>query len=222
MLWASIVQYVCGLLGYVSGSNSFLKPLAAAEEAELLARAAEKDYEARGRLIEHNLRLVAYVAKKYHSTNIDKDDLISIGAIGLIKGIDSYKGGMGTKLGTYLMRCIENEILMVLRVQKKVQNETSLNEPIGYDAEGKQISLIDILSDDSRDIVDEVGAKLEISKLYEKMRERLDEREKQVVVMRYGLGGGMELTQKQIAKVMGISRSYVSRIETKAVRKLRE
>jgi RNA polymerase sporulation-specific sigma factor len=120
------------------------------------------------------------------------------------------------------MRCIENEILMVLRAQKKTQNETSLNEPIGYDTEGKQITLNDILSDDSMDIIDEVGQKLEISKLYEKMKERLDNREKQVMIMRYGLGGGMELTQKQIAKAMGISRSYVSRIETKAISKLKE
>ena len=169
------------------------------------------DEEARNILIERNLRLVAHISKKYSTTNIDQDDLISIGTIGLIKGINSFKTDKNIRLATYAARCIENEILMFLRSSKKTKNEVYLNEPIGKDKDDNEVTLLEVL---------EIDLKIKIKKLYEKMKEVLKDREKCILELRFGLAGNSPKTQNEIAKMMGISRSYVSRIETKAIGKL--
>lgn len=178
------------------------------------------DEEARNILIERNLRLVAHVCKKYSGTNIDNDDLISIGTIGLIKGLNSFKKDKGVRLATYASKCIDNEILMYLRNIKKIGAEVPLNEPIGKDKDDNEISLIDILENDERSIEDEIDIKMKIKKMYEKIREILKGRERTIIELRFGLDGNKPKTQNQIAKMLGISRSYVSRIETKAIGKL--
>lgn len=180
------------------------------------------DEEARNILIERNLRLVAHISKKYSSTNIDQDDLISIGTIGLIKGINSYDMSKNIKLATYVARCIENEILMFLRGSKKTKTEVYLNEPIGKDKDDNEITLLEILENDERSIEDEIDLKLKTKVLYQKIEEVLKDREKQIIILRFGLNGDRPKTQNEIAKLMGISRSYVSRIETKAIHKLRK
>lgn len=178
------------------------------------------DEDARNILIERNLRLVAHVCKKYSGTNVDNDDLISIGTIGLIKGLNSFKKDKGVRLATYASKCIDNEILMYLRNIKKIGAEVPLNEPIGKDKDDNEISLIDILENDERNIEDEIDLKLKIKKMYEKIKEVLKGREKTIIELRFGLNGDKPKTQNQIAEMMGISRSYVSRIETKAIGKL--
>ena len=170
-------------------------------------------------MIERNLRLVAHVAKKYSSTNIDQDDLISIGTIGLIKGINSFNMDKNIRLATYVARCIENEILMFLRTSKKIKSEVYLNEPIGKDKDDNEITLIDILENNEKNIEDEIDLKMRISNLYKKMKDVLTSREKNILELRFGLDGKKPKTQNEIADMMGISRSYVSRIETKAIRK---
>lgn len=176
--------------------------------------------EARNVLIERNLRLVAHIVKKYGSCGNDSDDLISIGTIGLIKAISTFNMDKGTRLATYAARCIENEILMQIRATKKIQNEVSLQDPIGVDKEGNEITLIDLISNDSESVVDEVELKMQVKKLYSKMKATLKSREKIVLELRYGLQNGTSKTQREIAKMLGISRSYVSRIEKKAIKKL--
>ena len=178
------------------------------------------DDEARNVLIERNLRLVAHVSKKYASTNIDQDDLISIGTIGLIKGINSFNMDKNIRLATYVARCIENEILMFLRTSKKTKVEVYLNEPIGKDKDDNEITLLEILENDERSIEEEIDLKLKTKRLFEKMKEVLKDREKLILELRYGLNGKAPKTQNEIAKNLGISRSYVSRIETKAINKL--
>ncbi len=178
------------------------------------------DEEARNILIERNLRLVAHIAKKYSSSNVGSDDLISIGTIGLIKGISSFKGEKGVRLATYAARCIDNEILMYLRSIKKIGAEVYLDEPIGKDKDDNTISLIDVLENDEKNMDDEIDLRMKIKILYAKMKEVLKEREKTILEMRFGLDGNKPKTQNQIAEMMGISRSYVSRIETKAINKL--
>lgn len=178
------------------------------------------DEEARNILIERNLRLVAHVCKKYSGTNVDNDDLISIGTIGLIKGLNSFKKDKGVRLATYASKCIDNEILMYLRNIKKIGAEVPLNEPIGKDKDDNEISLIDILENDERNIEDEIDLKMKIKQMYEKIREVLKGRERTIIELRFGLGGTKPKTQNQIAGMLGISRSYVSRIETKAIGKL--
>ena len=178
------------------------------------------DEEARNILIERNLRLVAHISKKYSSTNIDQDDLISIGTIGLIKGINSYDMSKNIKLATYVARCIENEILMFLRGTKKTKSEVYLNEPIGKDKDDNEITLLEILENDGKSIEDEIDLKIKTKILYKKMYEVLKEREREILILRFGLNGEKPKTQNEIAKKMGISRSYVSRIETKAIQKL--
>lgn len=178
------------------------------------------DEEARNILIERNLRLVAHVCKKYSGTNVDNDDLISIGTIGLIKGLNSFKKDKGVRLATYASKCIDNEILMYLRNIKKIGAEVPLNEPIGKDKDDNEISLIDILENDERNIEDEIDLKMKIKQMYEKIREILKGRERTIIELRFGLGGNKPKTQNQIAGMLGISRSYVSRIETKAIGKL--
>ncbi len=206
--------------GYIQSSNLFPEPLSPDEEKIFLERLKTGDEEARNILIERNLRLVAHVAKKYSSTNIDQDDLISIGTIGLIKGINSFNMDKNIRLATYVARCIENEILMFLRTSKKTKAEVYLNEPIGKDKDDNEITLLEILENDDRSIEEEIDLKLKTKKLFEKMKEVLKDREKSILEMRFGLNGKVPKTQNEIAKMLGISRSYVSRIETKAINKL--
>ena len=178
------------------------------------------DEDARNILIEKNLRLVAHVAKKYSNTKVEQDDLISIGTIGLIKGINSFNVDKGSKLSTYVSRCIDNEILMYLRSIKKLNAEVFLNEPIGKDKDDNVVTLQEVLENDDKNIEDEVDLKFQIKKLYTKIKEVLKDREKTIIELRFGLNGNKPMTQHEIAKIMGISRSYVSRIETKAIGKL--
>lgn len=202
-------------------SGSFPKPLGAKEEQELLERYQKGDVEARNRLIEHNLRLVAHVIKKYYTASADQDDLISIGTIGLIKGVSTFKPAKGTRLATYAARCIENEILMHFRAQKRLSAEVSLSETIETDKEGNSLALMDVISADNSEMehIDMLDTELKLHRL---VAERLDAREREIIVMRYGLGNMKPLTQREIAKHCNISRSYVSRIEKKALEKLRE
>lgn len=208
------------MVSYVSQSGSFPQPLTPEEEDEYIKRAEEGDEDARNIIIERNLRLVAHVVRKYQNCGIDGDDLISIGTIGLIKAVRTYNSGKKIRLATYAARCIENEVLMVLRAGKKLQNEVSLNEPIGFDREGNEVSLFDVLKSSDDDITDSIELKSQIKKLYEAMKKVLKGREKTVLEMRYGLGGLKQGTQREIAGRLGISRSYVSRIEKKAIKKL--
>lgn len=208
------------MLGYVSNMNSFPQPLNPEEEMYYVEAYKNGNEEARNILIERNLRLVAHIVKKYGSCGNDSDDLISIGTIGLIKAISTFNMDKGTRLATYAARCIENEILMQIRATKKIQNEVSLQDPIGIDKEGNEITLIDLISNDSESVVDEVELKMQVKKLYSKMKVSLKNREKVVLELRYGLQNGTSKTQREIAKMLGISRSYVSRIEKKAIKKL--
>lgn len=208
------------VVGYIQSGKLFPEPLNSEEEKKILERMENGDEEARNILIERNLRLVAHVSKKYLSTNIDQDDLISIGTIGLIKGINSFDTKKNIKLATYVARCIENEILMYIRSTKKHKAEVYLNEPIGKDSDDNEVTLIEVLENDERSIEDEIDIKLKIKKLYCKMKEVLKDREQKILEMRYGLDGRKPKTQNEIAYMMGISRSYVSRIETKAIGKL--
>lgn len=221
-LFDSIVQSLVFLISFISGSNSFPKPLSAKEEQKYIERMEKGDLEARNILIEHNLRLVAHIAKKYSGSTRDSEDLISLGTIGLIKGISSYDSTKGTRLATYAARCIENEILMLMRTNRKSQGDVSLNEPIGTDKEGNQILLMDIIGTDEEDVIKEIDYKIQTKRLYENIETLLDDREREIIRLRYGLASGNEMTQREIAKLLGISRSYVSRIEKKAVAKLKE
>lgn len=208
------------MISYVSGVSSFRKPLTSKEEEEYLYKYSLGDKEARNVLIERNLRLVAHVVKKYSSSEADTDDLISIGTIGLIKAISSFRPDKGTRLATYAARCIDNEILMSLRANKKYQNEVLLQDPIGKDKDGKEITLIDKLSDTAENVFEEVDTRLQMSALTHSMKYILTNREKKIIELRYGLADGYPYTQKDVAKMLRISRSYVSRIEKKAIGKL--
>ena len=216
----TFLQSAIFVVGYISNNTLFPEPLSPQEEKIYLERFKAGEEEARNILIERNLRLVAHVCKKYSSTNVDQDDLISIGTIGLIKGINSFDHSKGIRLATYVSRCIDNEILMFLRSNKKTRSEVYLNEPIGKDKDDNEIALIDILENDERNIEDEIDLKLKVKRLYEKMKDVLKTREKTILELRFGLDGNKPKTQNQIAEMMGISRSYVSRIETKAIGKL--
>ena len=225
--WHMFLSWLFSLLGsgifmvsYVTGSSSFLKPLAPQEESMYIERCKNGDNKAKNKLIEHNLRLVAHIAKKYSLKGYDSDDIISIGTIGLIKAIDSFNPGKGAQLATYAARCIENEILMTIRSGKKTLGEVLLQDPIGKDKDGREITLIDKLSNDGESVFDEVNLKLRIIELYREMKEALTNRERKVLELRYGLCGYDVLTQKEISHMLGISRSYVSRIEKKAIKKL--
>ena len=211
-------QYL--LFGYIQGGSLFPEPLSQEEEKNYLEQMAKGDDEARNILIERNLRLVAHVAKKYSTAKVDQDDLISIGTIGLIKGINSFNPEKKTRLSTYVARCVDNEILMFLRANKKLGAEVYLNEPIGKDKDDNVVTLQEVLENNERNIEEEVDVKMKIKLLYEKMKNILKDREKTILELRFGLGGKKPKTQKEIAKMMGISRSYVSRIETKAINKL--
>lgn len=216
----TLISSVTFLLSYISGSNTFPDPLTAEEERFYVARYKEGDLDAKNILIEHNLRLVAHIAKKYTGSSEDSEDIISIGTIGLIKGINSYDPSKGTRLATYAARCVDNEILMLMRSKKKNRKDVSLNETIGTDKEGNQIMLIDVLKSDDADIFDKINTDIEIKKLYCNIKSELDPRERKIILLRYGIGGTKAYTQREVAKLLGISRSYVSRIEKKAVSKL--
>lgn len=207
------------LFGYISNNNIFPLPLTEEEESVFLTRLEQGDDEARNILIERNLRLVAHIVKKFDSTGEDIDDLISIGTIGLIKGIGTFKRNRNTRLATYAARCIENEILMHLRSIKKNKNDLLLYDPIGSDKEGNEITLLDILGTSPEVVAEQVENLLEEEKLKERIL-NLSKRERKVIELRYGLLDGISKTQREISKLLNISRSYVSRIEKKALRKL--
>lgn len=202
--------------------KTFLSPLNVTEEKEYLRRQKEGDPEAKKVLVERNMRLVAHISKKYQNAEEDMEDLISIGTIGLIKAVSTFQEGHGSKLATYAARCIENELLMHFRSKKKCSREVSLYEPIGTDKEGNQIQLMDIVEAGEKDVVEQLELKRQILRLYELMPDVLDEREKEILRMRYGLYNKKPVTQREIAEKLRISRSYVSRIEKKALEKLRE
>ncbi|MDQ0351102.1 RNA polymerase sporulation-specific sigma factor [Alkalibacillus filiformis] len=217
-LLALIFQNPYLFIAYVKG-NAFPQPLSPKEEKHYLQKWQEGDLDARNKLIEHNLRLVAHIAKKYEQNKEDQEDLISIGTIGLIKGVESFSLDKGTKLATYVARCIDNEILMFLRSSKKSNKDVSLQDPIGHDKEGNEISLIDVLKSDSPDLTEKIQTAIEIEQIFQYIH-LLDEREKEVIAKRYGLGNQEEYTQREIAKSLSISRSYVSRIEKRALMKM--
>ena len=208
------------LTAYITGSSLFPQPLNEEEEKSCLTKLAEGDLLAKGILVERNLRLVAHIVKKYSYPGKDIDDLISIGTVGLIKGIDSFDSSKGTRLATYAARCIENEILMLIRNNKKLKGEVYLQDTIGTDKEGKDISLMDVLCSDGDSIIDIVENKMQVKQLYNKINVSLMDREKMVIQMRYGLLDGNPRTQKEISLILGISRSYVSRIEKSVLKKL--
>lgn len=203
-----------------TNAGSFPKPLSAAEEAELVERCVNGDLAARNRLIEHNLRLVAHIIKKYYTHASDQDDLISIGTVGLIKGISSYRPDKGVRLATYASKCIENEILMYFRSQRKNTGVISLSDTIESDGDGGNLSLMDVLSQED-DMLEAVEDHLMQSELLKYVDEKLSKREAEILRLRYGLGRDKGLTQREVAELCGISRSYVSRIEKKALEKLK-
>ena len=203
-------------------SSSFPNPLTEKEEQHYVKLLEQGDPAARKALIEHNLRLVAHIAKKYVGPAASQDDLISIGTIGLIKAVGTYSGKKSTRLATYAAKCIENEILMSIRASRRVRQEISLSLPIGVDKDGNEISFNDILGTDTDEIIDSIDLKIQVSNLRNALKEALTEREQTVVIARYGLDGSEPKPQREIARALGISRSYVSRIEKKALDKLKE
>ncbi|MCI7554738.1 MAG: RNA polymerase sporulation sigma factor SigK [Tenericutes bacterium] len=216
-----LISLLKGLM-FFTGSysiNVFPQPLNKTDEEEATRKMLLGDKDARNKLIEHNLRLVAHIVKKYESNEYLQDDLISIGTIGLVKGIDSYKPSKNTRLTTYAARCIENEILMHYRSNKKHLNNVSLNDSIGFDKDGNEINLIDVLKCDNEDIADMIDTQNKIDLLL-KYLDTLSKREKEIIIKRYGLYNTREMTQKEISKEMKISRSYVSRIEKRAITKI--
>jgi RNA polymerase sporulation-specific sigma factor len=209
------------LTAYITGNSSFPKPLCEEEEKSYLTKFKEEgDLLAKGILVERNLRLVAHIVKKYSYPGKDVEDLISIGTMGLIKAIDSFNTSKGTRLATYAARCIENEILMLIRNNKKSKGDAYLQDPIGNDKDGNEITLIDVLSSDEDSIFKIVENKMQVRNLYEKINFTLKDREKEIIQMRYGIPNGTPLTQREIAVILGISRSYVSRIEKRALKRL--
>ncbi|CAB1243057.1 RNA polymerase sigma-28 factor [Ruminococcaceae bacterium BL-6] len=219
MLVAFLREAISNLLFFVlhvTGNGSFPKPLTAQEEREYLERWKNGDRDARSKLIEHNLRLVAHIIKKYYSNANDQDDLISIGTIGLIKAIDSFDSDKGIRLSSYAARCIENEVLMFFRSGKKSSQDVSINEPIDTDKDGNTLTLIDIMATEDN-IIDNLDCKIKSEQLKKYIAEVLSPRERTIIELRYGLDGRPPLTQREVASSLGISRSYVSRIEKKAL-----
>ena len=202
--------------------KTFPKPLSAGEEKEYLERCKEGDQSARDMLIEHNMRLVAHVVKKYQGSDYDTEDLLSVGTIGLIKAVNTFDTDKGSRLATYAARCVENEILMLLRAGKKRAREVSLFEPIGTDKDGEAVNLVDVIEMENPRTIDQLILDQDIRELYEAFDTCLTESEKQVITMRYGLFREKEHTQREVAGALGISRSYVSRIEKKAIGKMRD
>lgn len=214
-------QYICFFILHVCGGGSFPKPLSEKQEKIYLKRAANGDKEARNMLVEHNLRLVAHIIKKYYGMQSEQDDLVSIGTIGLIKAVDTYDMNKNIRLSSYASRCIENEILMHFRNAKKSAQDISLNETIDTDKDGNPLTLLDIMAVDDN-IIDTLDLKFNSRKLGQYINEELDEREKKIIILRYGLDGNEPMTQKNVAKLLNISRSYVSRIETRALKILKK
>ena len=206
---------------HLSGTGSFPPPLSARRERECLLAMKNGDVNAKNELIEHNLRLVAHIIKKYYSSSVQQDDLISIGTIGLIKAINTFDPDKGTRLATYAARCIENEILMQFRAQKKTAQDISVNEPIDTDSEGNPLTLMDIISTED-EIVEDIYKITMLKKLSTEVGRIKDPREKSIIMMRYGLEGMRPMTQLEVSKKLNISRSYVSRIEKKALKELRK
>lgn len=206
---------------FVGSTDILPPPLSKEEEYELALRSSEGDKVARDKLIEHNLRLVVFLAKKYENTGYDIEDLVSIGSIGLIKGINTYKADKNIKLATYVSRCISNEILMFLRKNKKKKVEVSLEETLNYDAEGNTLALEDVLGTDEDIVLENVSKKQEAKYLASELN-MLNDREKLIMTLRYGLNNTKEYTQKEVATMLGISQSYISRIEKKVIRRIKE
>ena len=202
--------------------KTFLKPLTASEERIYLERCQSGDKEAKGILIERNMRLVAHIVKKYQGTDYDTEDLLSVGTIGLIKAVNTFCVEKGSRLATYAAKCVENEILMLLRAGRKNSREVSLYEPIGVDKDGETVSLLDVMEIENKEVLDSIILEQDIKELYQAYETCLKDNEKTVLRMRYGLFGGKEYTQREIAEELGISRSYVSRIEKKAIEKMRK
>lgn len=224
MFFSLIMQIIPNLIYFflhATSAGSFPKALSSREEAELLTKMQNGDDEARKKLIEHNLRLVAHVAKKYYNSGADQDDLISIGTIGLIKAISSFKANKGIRLATYAARCIDNEILMYFRAAKKTAQDVYISDPIDTDKDGNTLTLIDVITDNTN-IVEDLDLKIKLEKLNLFLKDTLTPRELTIINLRYGLAGKKELTQREVAKKLKISRSYVSRIEKKALQKLKE
>ena len=221
-----LLNYIKEILGldnvcfYVGSTDKLPEPLSKEEEIEFVELSSKGDKNARDKLIEHNLRLVVFLAKKYENTNVDLEDLVSIGTIGLIKGINTYKGDKNIKLATYASRCIDNEILMYLRKNKRKKGEVSFEDSLSYDSDGNELRLEDILGTDcdivTKNLDEETDKKLLASEI-----EKLSGRDKQIMVLRYGLMGYDEMTQKDVADLLGISQSYISRIEKKVIKKLK-
>ena len=218
-IW-SVIGKIVFFTGAITTKNSFPKPLPKAEEERYLALAAKGDKQARDILVKHNMRLVAHIVKKYAGA-AETDDLISVGSIGLIKAIGTYQAGHGTALATYTARCIENEILMLIRANKKHKNNLSLSDPVGTDKDGNELTLMDLLFEKEDCVFEQVERSVQREKLLEQIRKILSEREFTVVCLRYALKGGIPLPQREVANVMKISRSYISRIEKHAIEKLR-
>ena len=220
MLFSQFLSGLLFLYAYVGNQTTFPEPLSAAEERACLHRLQQGDQNARETLITHNLRLVAHIAKKYAKAGRDSDDIISIGTIGLIKAVSTFDPNKGVALSSYASRCVENEILMSIRAEKKQVAEVSFGEPIGMDGDGNDITLLDILGSDPDTVVEEVGRRMDAARVRGAMNRALTARERAVVQMRYGLTGGRCMPQREIAAFLGISRSYISRIEKKALQKL--
>lgn len=225
--WTLIVDIVLNLIkecfifvGVISNNNEFPQPLSESEEKEIFEKFSQGDEIAKNELITRNLRLVAHISKKF-SLQASVDDLISIGTVGLIKAVDTFDYKKGSRFATYASRCIENEILMNIRSSRKMKSEVYLEDPIGVDKEGNEICLIDILGTDLNYVHDDVERRMLLNKIYELIESILDEREKAVIVYRYGINTAVK-TQREIANLLGTSRSYISRIETKALMKIRK
>lgn len=223
MLWG-LLEYLSSILFFflhITSAGSFPKALTAAEEKKYLEQMAAGDHHARQKLIEHNLRLVAHIAKKYYADENDRDDLVSIGTVGLIKAVDSFDPTKGIRLSSYASRCIENEILMFFRSAKKTAQDVSLNDPIDADKDGNTLTLLDTIATDDH-ILEDIDLRMKVRQLYDAVKTRLSPREREIVLLRYGLMGQRPLVQREVAKKLNISRSYVSRLEKKALQKLRK
>lgn len=219
---SNLLSHVFFLFGYISSNNLFPEPLSKTEEEFYLRKYFAGDKNARDKLIEHNLRLVAHIAKRYSNSEQELEDLISIGIVGLIKAIDSFSAEKGFKISTYASKCVENEILMRIRATKKIKSEVSMNTIIGTDKDGNDMELVDTLDSESKDAIDTIYNKIMSEQVIKFINSKLTKREKYIMCSRYGLNGHIQKTQQQIADELGISRSYVSRIETKVQNKLKK
>ena len=220
LIISSIFSLITNNLYYLGSTDALPPPLSKAEEEYFLTMASDGDLFARDKLIEHNLRLVVFLAKKYENTNVDLEDLVSIGTIGLIKGIKTFSKDKNIKLATYASRCIDNEILMYLRKNKKVRTEVSFDESLSFDTDGNELKLEDILGTDPDIVTKNIEHETERKLVMEEI-DKLNDRDKEIIMLRYGLNGRKEMTQKDVAIKLGISQSYISRIEKKVIRKLK-